>query len=613
MPLSVNAILNKPDKSSRDIGLLLLYYGKATLENKKDKFPISLAEIGALSQKLTYRADKYKYDVLEAFYDAITTERLKAYDNARRIAGGASILKLYIRSIDEHSKQESLLYSMPLSLTPTGRKNYTEATRAAAEAKSYSFYEILQSYLYSYLKLYKAEPLTVPQSILNGFSLSDRPIKEKSVKEQYRKTYKTAYFCTAEDPQGKDVKSNFPGFEKFADFLTANIKHYKLSKVEIESLLQTIHNTDRAYYTDNLDELKQGIEELRRINLIGKDEAPELDTPDRLKEWYANIIREFENNDRTALKGYFREEPKEITPQVTIFSLLLASLTACTTPGREHNPTGLIFQNDPRTQAKQLRELKAAAPELFEALCDQIKHDIPSFAELTEAELLKATIKGKTLKALNNAIMRDKFANITFADIREYILTSKNTSYLEKRQAQTGIALYTLEYKNTSSYMLSTLATEYTYNPSMPEPHTSINDLTEKEIAAIYKSEIYRPLKWVLSYNVFIDICAAALNVPFMTSAEFKEIPFIMMNIYALNREIYSAYRNLQGEEREKAEKEKKFKAMFKPVDPDTAHPGAELMAAITKVFDAALEKKQGAEWIKKAPRIIQEIADNIF
>ena len=596
MPISLKAILKKQDKSSRDIGLILMYYAKATLEDKEEKFPLTQAEISELAKKLNFRPDKHKYDVLEAFYDAITTERLKAYDNARRIAGGTNLLRLYIRSFDEHSKQDTLRYSLPLTLTNLGYKFYASATRAAAEKKTYTFYEIFSAYLYFYLRLYNKEPLIIPHSIYSGYAQAEiLQITNKSIKEQYQVTHRETYITDADHPAGVNL-----GTPEGMELFIANLKG--VTKYDREQLSESIKKADRAYYDDDIEAMEAALPDITKyLNA----EMPSNKA--NLKEWYANIIRGYSTNKLTPQKYKFRSIGQEMPADTTLYSLLMEALERYDEPGSESDPTGLIFANDTRTPAKQLRELKKAAPELFEALCDQISHDIPQFKSLDAAELMKATIKGKDLKELDNDVMRDKFTNVSFADMKEFIISSKHTSYLEKRQAKNGIALVTFMHNDIQ------IPGEgfKTYTPPMPEPHTSIKEISEQDIAAIYESEIYKPLKWILAYNKFINICAAGLNVEFMECATLKEIPLIMMNLYALNGELYAAYRNIQGDDKTKAERERIFKEKFKPVDPDTIRIPEDIQTAVTETLKAVLENKIGAQWINKSPQIIQQMADS--
>lgn len=603
MPISLKTILKKQDKSSRDIGLILMYYAKATLEDKEGDFPLTQAEISELAKKLIFRADKYKYDVLEAFYDAITTERLKAYDNARRIAGGTNLLRLYIRSFDEYSKQDTLRYSLPLTLTNYGYKFYAAATRAAAEKKTYTFYEIFSHYLYGYLRLYNKEPIIISSSIYNGYAQAESlPITSKTIKEQYQATHRDIYITDADHPAGVNIDT-----PEGMDLFTANLK--SITQYERAQLSESIRQADRAYYFDDIEAMEAELPNVTKYLVTDDLEIPSKKAD--LKEWYAKLIRNYNTNKLNPHKFKFKYVGQEMPAGTTLYYLLMEALERYDEPGRESDPTGLIFPNDARSPAKQLRELKAATPDLFKALCDQIQHDIPQFESLDAAELMKATIKGADLKELDNDIMQDKFKNVSFADMKEFIINSKLTSYLEKRQARNGIALFSFMHNKGTIRIQRPAESGKTYTPPMPEPHTSIKEIAEQDIAAIYESEIYKPLKWILAYNEFINICAAGLKVDFMKCATLKEIPLIMMNLRTLNGELYAAYRNIQGDDKTKAERERIFKEKFKPVDPDTIKIPQDMQTAITETLEAVLENKIGAQWISKAPQIIQEIADS--
>ena len=604
MPISLKAILKKDYIPSREIGLVLMYYIKAQLEGKGAEFPLTQAEISQLVAKTAYRSDKYKFDVFSAFYDIIKTERSKAYDNARRIAGGTRLLRLYVHSFDEHSKQDTLRYSLPLTLTNYGYKFYAAATRAAAEKKTYTFYEIFSHYLYGYLRLYNKEPIIISNSIYNGYAQAESlPITSKTIKEQYQATHFDVYITDADHPAGVNIDT-----PEGMRLLAANVKSI-ITLNEFEQLSESIKKADRAYYFDDIEAMEAELPTITKYLVFDDAKIPSKKAD--LKEWYVNIIREYSTKKIIPKRIKFKSAGQEMPAGTTLYYLLMEALERYDDPGRESDPTGLIFPNDARSPAKQLRELKAAAPDLFKALCDQIQHDIPQFESLDAAELMKATIKGADLKELDNDIMQDKFKNVSFADMKEFIINSKQTSYLEKRQAENGIALYTLMHNKTSQVIQSLTESSKTYTPPMPEPNTSIKEISEEDIEAIYESEIYKPLKLVLAYNEFVRICAAELKVDFMKCAEFKEIPFILYNIHAFDEELYAAYRNIQGDDKTKAERERIFKEKFKPVDPDTIKIPQDMLKAITETLKAVLENRLGAQWINKAPQIIQQMADS--
>lgn len=598
MPISLKTILKKQDKSSRDIGLILMYYAKATLEDKEGDFPLTQAEISELAKKLIFRADKYKYDVLEAFYDAITTERLKAYDNARRIIGGINLLKLYIRSFDDHNRQDSYKYSLPLTLTSRGYYYYRQSAKIAALKKTYTFYDIFAHYLYSYLKLYIESPITIPNSILKGYA-DNTPIKTKSVKEYYKQVNFISSFQGEERPDGFILDDA----EQVVDMLKSN----EPTTAEERAYIEKSAELDKAYFYDDYETMQQL---LRETKLWHEQVIPT--SPDRIKTLAQNTSQMIEMGKVEIailrLNRMTKLIPQEMPSDTTISDLLETALKKYEKPGHETDPTGLLFADDTRTPAKQLREIRAAAPELFEALCDQIRHDIPQFESLDAAELMKAAITGKDLEALNIGIMQRKFKDV---NIRNFIINSKDTSYLEKRQATNGIAHISFSRESRDNHPINRITTEKIYNPDMPQPHTSLQEIISENTAAIYESEIYRPLKWIYAYNVFIDVCADLLKIPFMTCAEFKENAKISANISSFNRELFAAYRNIEGDDKTIAKREQIFKDKFKPIDPETAKTPQDMQTAITETLEAVLENKIGAQWISKAPQIIQEIADS--
>lgn len=602
MPMSLNAILKKDYISSKDVGVVLMYYAKATFEQKP--FPLSGEELSSLKASITYRGDKYKFDVYQAFYDAIRIEHSKAYDNARRIAGGSNLIRHYIRYFNEHSERDTLHYRLPLTLTSYGFNLYGKAAKQAALKRNFTFYEIFSNYLFFYMRLYLKEPALLSSRLYSGYALTEsQPIEDKSIKEEYKQTHHETFIVDEEHPEG----ISFDSPELTGDYLLEHIKAHSVTKYELSQLEETIRDTDRAYYLDDMEELKRGVESLIEYGLCTKKETES----ENLKSRYAEIINEYRTTERIPARLQFKSKEKPMPEGTTVFVLLSEALEKY--DSNNSNPAGLLFVNDKRTPAKQLREFIKAAPELFEALCEQICYDIPKFKDLDSSKLLKATINGEELKNLCNDVMRDKFENVSFADIREFVINSKNTSYLEKRQAANGIAMYSI-MEGTERPEIKRLQRESnpkTYNPPMPEPQLPIKKIAEADIAAVYEHEIYKPLKMINAYNAFIRICAKALKVDFMKCAEFKEMSFILMNIRDLNTELFAAYRNIQGDDKTKSERERIFKETFQPVDTEQAAISQEMLDRTEQALKAMLDTKNAASWIKEAQLIIKKIAEN--
>ena len=606
MPPTLKALLNKPELTSRDAGLVMMYYAKATLEDKEDTLPISIEDLNAIISSVKYRSDRHRFDVLEAFYYAIKDQRERAYDNARRLAGGLNLLNLHIRIFDDHSRQDTLRFNLPLTLTNHGYKYYAAATRAEARQRNYTFYEILSCYLYFYLRLYsKGEALMLPHSVLNGFAQAEsQPITQKPIKEQYSRTHFNTYLYDANHPEGLNLDAQAAG-----DYLLKNVKAHQLTKYEYDKLEEKIDEIDRLYYLDDLDGMQEAIAGLLEYGLVTEEEIEKAKEGD-LKEWYATITKELENSERIPSHLTFKNKPKEIPADTTIFTLLEEALKKY--DKSESYPTGLIFANDTRPHTKQIRELKLNAPALFDALCEQIQHDIPQFAELDSSELIKATIKGQALEELHNDVMRDKFENVSFAEIKEFIINSKNTSYLEKRQAENGIALYSLMEKDNEPYLSRLNHKGKTYNPPMTEIHPTLQEFKEIDLTKTYKKEIFTPLKMVFAYNTFIDICTEALNIPFMNRcAKLLEIPLMLMIVKNCNDNLYTAYRSIDGSPADKQLRRELCNQLFTQIDPYKTQPSKTFRDAVKENFIEAIKAKHGAEWIKCAAQIIKDLADS--
>ena len=610
MAQSLKALLNKPYKTGRDLGLILMYYVKATYEQKE--FPLTKEEFNELVSNRGYQADKWKYDTLEAYYRAISNERHDTYENARRVVGGTNILRLYLRSFDEHNKQDALRYSLPLTLTNYGYNSYKIATKKAAEKKAYTFYEVFAAYLYYYLRQYQKNPLLIPNEIYNSYALLEsEKINVKSIKEYYKRTHFEIYISDAENPNGVDF-----GTDEARSILS---KIRPATKQQKEKMTETIRTIDRAYFYDELESVKDDIAGLSSLIRKSDKDIQNMDG-EELREFYRDLTDKIENYNITPYQFKTIEKERAMPANITVFNLLTAALNKFDSNGEPGTPTGLLFANDDRAPAMQLREFKAAAPVLFKLLCENIKAEIPYFAEFDNADIFKAAIKGEELKALKVDAMRDKFdlKKITLEAMKDYIINSKYTSHLEKHQAKNGIAIFSLMEKThlPPSTGRLTIAgagegNPKIYNPPMPEPNTSMKDIEDTDTETIYQKEIYNPYKLVLAYNSFIEICNKGLKVEFMRCAEFKEMAYIMMNIHLLNKEIYATYRKIKGDNKIRAERERIFKEKFKPVNPYSIEITQEMKDLTAQALDDVLKEKTAAQWLDNAAHIIKEIASN--
>ena len=446
--------------------------------------------------------------------------------------------------------------------------------------------------------------MLIASSIYNGFAQAQsEPIKSKSIKEYYQETNFDEYLITPEHPEGLFI---FDEDCTTKELETALNRTTDVSKEELKKIQEAIERADKFYYEDNTNGIKSTFPIFEKYNCFFPYDYKNIDTD--LKKGYAHFAREYEKDRRVPALFTIKLKNKPLPKDTTVFILLLECLKWIDAMSGE-TPAGLLFVADTRTPAKQLRELKGAAPTLFNALCDQIRHDIPQFEELTDTELLKATIKGEELRALNIEILADAL-EINLNAIKEYVLKSKRTSALEKIQAKNGVIHETATGSRDLRFILA--RDKYgrkTKNPEMPTPHTSIKEIEGEDIAAIYESEIYSTLKIIKAYNFFIETCAAGLNVKFLKCAEFPKMSFVEYHIETLNRELYTAYRNIEGDEKTKAERERIFKEKFKPVDPENIKLNPEILETTAESLRIALKDKIGAQWIKKSQQIIEAIA----
>lgn len=606
MPPTLKALLKKPELTSRDAGLILMYCAKATLEDKEDTLPITTADLNAIIASTRYRSDRHRFETFEAFYNAIREHRERAYDNARRLAGGINLLNLYMRIFNDHSKQDTLRFKLPLTLTHYGYQFYTAATKTAAEKRTFEFYDILSYYLFFYYRLYaQGEALMLSHSLLNGYTQAETQlITEKSIKEMYKQTHHENKIIDREHPEGYNLD-----FDQTGDYLLKTIKAQKLTKYETEKFLAKLDEIDRLYYLDDIDGMREAMPSLIEYGFITEAELQKAMEGD-LKEWYATIANEYDNCERVPTHFIIDFVHKEMPAGTTIGTLLQEANQVYL--DANSYPTGILFTNDTRSHTKQIRELKKNAPALFEALCDQIRHDIPQFKELDNSEIIKATIKGQDLKELQNDVMRDKFENVNFVEIREFITNSKYTSYLEKRQAENGIAMYSLMEKEHETYISRLYHKGKTYTPPMPEIHPTIQEFKELDLNRTYLKEIFTPLKMVFAYNTFIDICTDVLNIPFMNHcAKLKEIPLLQMAIKNCNDNLYTTYRCIDGSPEDKKLRRELFNQAFKRIDPSTAYPNQNCINAFKGFFEKAIKEKHGAAWIRCAATTIAELANS--
>ena len=600
MAQSLKALLNKPHKTGRDIGLILMYYVKAILEQKE--FPITKEEFSELLLYKDYRADKWKFDTLDAYYKAITAERHETYENARRVAGGTSLLRLYLRSFDEHNKQDALRYSLPLTLTSYGYDSYKIATKKAAEKKAYTFYEVFAAYLFYYLRQYSKNPLLIPNEIYNNIVLLEgEKITAKAIKEQYQRTHFDSYILDAEHPNGVNFDT------KEAIDILAKIR--PATNHQKEQIAETIRTIDKAYFNNELESVKDDIAGLSTAVTKGDIDIQNMDG-EELREFYRDLTDKIENYNITPTQFKIILKERAMPANTTVYALLSEALDKFDKDknGEPGTPTGLLFADDQRTPAKQLREFKAAAPALYELLCENIRAEIPYFAEFDNADIFKAAIKGEELKALKVDAMRDKFDldKITLEDMKNYIINSKDTSHLEKRQAKNGIAVFSLMEKahlppTTGRVTIAGAGAgkPKIYNPPMPEPGTSMKAIEETDTEVIYQKEVCEPY-------AFIEICNKGLKVEFMRCAEFKEMAFVLMNIHLLNKEIYATYRKIKGDKKTRAERERIFKTKFKPIDPYSMEITQEMKDLTAQALDAVIKNKVAAQLLEKSSNIIK-------
>lgn len=610
MPPTLNALLKKQDLTSRDAGLILMYYAKATLEGKRASLPITAEDVAAFMYKVRYRPDIDKLNTLEKYYDVIRDQRERAYDNTRRIAGGANLIRLYAKNFDDHSKQDLISYSLPLTLTDNGYNFYAAATKTAKEQKKYSFYEIFARYLYFTYRLFIKEPIILSTETRAAFyQAQEQSITCKSIKEHYSTVFCEWAIVDKLHPEGLPL-TDIDIFE----YMKTNLNKHKISKAEAGELLDNIAHLDKLYFENNaasmLEFIKSSTDFVITQGEIEKLESGELD----IMDFYPAIIREFENNEAVPAKLEFKPIKKEMPATETIFSLLETAVKA-TDDKKQTSPTGLLFINDDRTPTKQIKELKQNAPYLFKAICDKIRQDIPQLNNLDEPQLLKASIIGKEIKKLCLEPIRDDFENVTFSDIQQYVLCSSSTSYQEKQQAKNGIALLTVfkENGNMPYYVSKATKRGRIYNPPTAEIKPTMQEFEKLDLSDTYTREFYKPLSMVFAYNAFIDICNKALNIPFMDCAKMIAMPFINLSLSDYNRDVYKYYRNIAGEPKERKKRRDLYKSLFIPIDQSLYIPDQMIIEQYTADFSEAISRKEGADWIKQAPAIIKAIAETVY
>lgn len=597
---TLKQILNKEEWSARDIGLLYLYFVKSVLENNAADFPLDPAEFKDIIIKAQFMPLNHHFDQLRAFGDDVIG---KGFDycerNAHLFEGGLYKAEVMMQQFDEMCIAEIRRNTHPLYLTQQGQKYYKNRAADAALTREYSFFEIFRAYLHFFAEKYRKKPITVPAEIAKALILANDQSAAAfpSIAAQYK-----LHHIGLMTPEGHKL-----------DDMTAKAQVKALSKyarpatdAEKRAFDAELKELDRLYYLHKYPEMLEIMQKSGR-DYFNIDDALKISKgePIDLETKYPEIIRAIEEGNRPELFVTLEPYEKEPDSSTSIYSLLEELTEQAEATG--DRGSGLLFFDDQRPALDQLQELETAAPELYNAILDQIKEDLKQLAKLTGSKLHAATVTGRQLQAQSKVF--EHLDRITPADLQNYLQTAEELTETERRQAGNGIA-FIEKHRRGTAFLAGDQQEGYIYTPPEQKTRTPQSFENAGYMLYFYEKEVEKGYSWIAAFNTFIEIAAEVCRARFMTEcAKYDNKDHIILNkIRVHNAIFYKVYRHFVEANRTFKAHPAIFLSNFEAIHPEAFTPSEEQVQAKIEEYKTFSKLGKATQWVKRYREHVKEL-----